>query len=65
MHGKSAVWSDEVLLARTFGDVPVGRPVLYVNSLNRLALALNQGNFAKRYAISAGEDWTLEIVKKP
>ena len=65
MHGKSAVWSDEVVMARTFGDVAAGRPVLYVNSLNRLALALNQGNFAKRYAISAGEDWTLEIVKKP
>ena len=64
-HGKTAVWSDVVFYGRTFGDVPLGRPVLYVNSLDRLALALNQGNFAKRYAISAGEDWTLELVKNP
>ena len=64
MHGKSAVWSDEVVMGRTFGDVPVGRPVLYVNSLNRLALALNQGNFSKRYSVMAGEDWTMEVVRK-
>jgi S-adenosylmethionine hydrolase len=65
MHGSAAVWSDEVPLLKTFGDVPVGKPVLYVNSLNRLALALNQGNFAKRYGVSAGADWTLELLKKP
>ncbi len=65
MRGTVAVWSDEVLFGRTFGDVPVGKPVLYVNSLNRLALALNQGNFAKRYSISSGDEWTLELVRKP
>lgn len=31
---------------RTFADVPVGRPLLYVDSRQRLAIAVNQGNFA-------------------
>jgi S-adenosylmethionine hydrolase len=62
-HGAAAVWTAEVPLATTFGDVPVGKPVLYVNSLNRIALALNQDSFAKRYSISAGADWTLELVQ--
>ena len=65
VRGTAAVWTDEVPFGRTFGDVPVGKPVLYVNSLNRLALALNQGNFAKRYSIAAGDEWTLELVRKP
>ena len=63
MKGTAAVWSDIVPLERTFGDVPLSKPLLYVNSLDRLALALNEGNFAKRYSIGSGTEWTLEIVK--
>jgi S-adenosylmethionine hydrolase len=63
-HAGRPLWSDIVLLGRTFGDVPVGKPVLYVNSLDRLALALNQGDFAKRYAISAGDDWRIEVSRQ-
>jgi S-adenosylmethionine hydrolase len=63
MKGTAAVWSDIVPLVRTFGDVPVSKPLLYVNSLDRLALALNEGNFAKRYSIGSGTEWTLEISK--
>ena len=45
----------------TFGDVPVGQPLLYVNSIGTLAVALNQGDFAKRYAISSGPRWRIAI----
>jgi S-adenosylmethionine hydrolase len=31
---------------RTFGDVPQGTPLLYVDSRGRLAMAVNQGDFA-------------------
>ncbi len=64
MKGSTAVWSDIVPIARTFGDVPVSKPLLYVNSLDRMALALNEGNFAKRYSIGSGTEWTLEIIKQ-
>jgi len=48
---------------RTFGDVPVGRPVVYINSLLCVALALNQGNYAAAHRIGSGVDWTVEIAK--
>jgi S-adenosylmethionine hydrolase len=37
--------------AKTFGDVPLHKPLLYIDSRGRLALAINQGDFAKDYAI--------------
>jgi S-adenosylmethionine hydrolase len=33
--------------ARTFMDVPVGEPLLYLDSRGRIALAINQGNFSQ------------------
>ena len=38
-------------LARTFGDVPVGQPLAYVDSRGRLAFAVNQGSFAAAYDV--------------
>jgi len=37
--------------ARTFGDVPVGSPLLYIDSRGRLAVAINRGDFARTYRI--------------
>jgi len=45
----------------TFGDVAVGKALLYLNSLNRVALAINQGNFAATFHIASGPDWNIEI----
>ena len=47
----------------TFGQVPVGKPLLYLNSLNRVALAINQGNFSATYDIQSGASWKIEITK--
>jgi S-adenosylmethionine hydrolase len=47
----------------TFGSVEVGNPLLYLNSLNDVALAINQGNFADRYGIGSGAGWSIEISK--
>jgi S-adenosylmethionine hydrolase len=48
---------------RTFGDVPIGKPVLYVNSLLNLAVALNQQNYAAAHKVGSGPDWFIEISK--
>lgn len=40
--------------AATFGYVPVGAPVAYINSLLNLSLALNQGNYAADHKIGSG-----------
>jgi S-adenosyl-L-methionine hydrolase (adenosine-forming) len=39
-------------LAQTFGDVPVGAGLVYVDSRGRIAVALNRGSFAKRHGIT-------------
>ena len=47
----------------SFGGVKVGRPLAYVNSLMNFSLALNQGDFAKKYHVESGADWHVDIEK--
>ncbi len=47
----------------TFGSVPLGKPLMYLNSLNKVALAINQGNYSKTYNILSGASWSIEIAK--
>lgn len=49
----------------TFGDLPVGDPLLYVNSVGMLAVAINQGNFASTYHVTSGPTWRVEITRAP
>ena len=60
-HDEALVYSAKLPFARSFGEVPVGEALIYSNSLGNFALALNQGNFAKQYNLSAGPQWTIEI----
>lgn len=48
----------------TFGTVDLFEPILYINELECLALALNQGHFAHQYNVGQGSDWTLTIQKE-
>jgi S-adenosylmethionine hydrolase len=48
---------------RTFGEVPVGKPLVYINSLLNLAVALNQQSYAALHKIKSGPDWSIEIGK--
>lgn len=41
----------EVPFVSTFGDVPQGQPLLYIDSSNLLSVAINQGNFAQVHAV--------------
>lgn len=34
---------------KTFADVPVGQPLMYIDSRGRIGLAVNQGNFSKTF----------------
>jgi S-adenosylmethionine hydrolase len=56
---------DEVLAPyrRTFGEVAVGSPLIYINSLLNLAIALNQQSYAAAHKIESGPDWSIEISK--
>ena len=48
----------------TFADVPIGNPLLYLNSLDNVALAINWGNFAQTYSIGSGPEWRIEVAKR-
>ena len=37
---------------KTFGDVPVGQPLVYIDSRGRVGVAVNQGDFSRGYKIS-------------
>lgn len=47
--------------ANSFGSVPVGSPLLYFNSLGKLSLAVNEGNFAAQHAVASGPEWEVFI----
>jgi S-adenosylmethionine hydrolase len=49
---------------RTFGEVPVGKPLVYINSLLNLAVALNQRSYAALHKIESGPGWSIEIAKR-
>ena len=46
--------------AETFGNVPVGEPILYVDSYDRLTLAVNQGSAAAQLGLA--QDQVIRIV---
>ncbi len=48
---------------RTFGDVPLGKPLVYINSLLNVAIALNQASYAAARKIESGPDWFIEVSK--
>jgi len=37
---------------KSFGGVPIGQPLVYIDSRGRVAIALNQGDFSRKYGIS-------------
>lgn len=37
--------------AKTFADVPIGQPLLYIDSRGRVGIALNQRDFSKTYQV--------------
>lgn len=47
----------------TFGEVPQGQPLLYLNSLLNVAFALNMDNFAAKNGLSAGGEWAVRVEK--
>jgi S-adenosylmethionine hydrolase len=55
------VFRGELPLVETFAAVPKGKPLLYFNSLMNLAVALNQGDFAKAHRVGSGPLWSIEI----
>lgn len=57
------VYQNTVLYSRSFADVKIGDTLVYVNSLDNMAVAINLGNFARAYNIGTGNSWKVTLKK--
>jgi len=57
------IYTGRMPFARTFGEVAIGKPLLYINSLLNVSFAVNQGSFAKIHRVGSGSTWQVTIQK--
>ena len=62
-HAGQVAYTGELPYVRTFGDVPEGAPLLYLNSLMSVSFALNMGDFAKQHHIASGAEWSVRVER--
>lgn len=62
-NGTRQVYKNMMTFGRSFADSLVGEPLVYVNSLDNLGVAINQGSFASAYHIGNGTNWTMTLQK--
>jgi len=55
------VYQNRVIYGKSFAEVRIGQPIIYVNSLYRMGIAINQGSFAKAYNVGVGRQWKIEF----
>lgn len=62
-HKGKKVYQNLLQFAKSFADVNIGEPLVYVNSLVNIGIAVNQDSFSDLYHIGTGIDWKLELRK--
>jgi S-adenosylmethionine hydrolase len=62
-HHKEKIYEGDAPYSQTFGEVAIGQPLSYLNSLLQLSFALNQGDFASVHKIGSGYEWSVEVTK--
>ena len=60
-RGGAAIFERTMIFSRSFAEVPAGDPLIFVNNLGEIALAINRGNFAETHGIEAGTEWSVEM----
>jgi S-adenosylmethionine hydrolase len=67
---KITVWKNEkqvfqgdMPFANTFGEVPEGQNMCYLNSLMNISFAVNMGDFSTKYGIKSGPSWKVKLTK--
>lgn len=62
-HEEKEVYSERVLFHQSFGFAKKGDAMIYNNELMKVAMAVSQGNFCKKYGLDFGPDWKVEFTK--
>lgn len=60
---KRPLYQNVMTFGRSFADSLVGEPLIFVNSLDKLGIAINQGSFAEMYHIEPGINRKIIICK--
>ena len=55
------VYRNIILYEKSFTDGNVGEALAYVNSLDCMAVAINQGSFARAYNVGTGNSWRIRM----
>ncbi|MCQ2616808.1 S-adenosyl-l-methionine hydroxide adenosyltransferase family protein [Helicobacter pylori] len=61
--GSKKQYEGKMPYVASFGNVPEGQPLVYLNSLLNVSVALNMDNFAQKHQIKSGADWNIDIKK--
>ncbi|MDP9805866.1 S-adenosylmethionine hydrolase [Trueperella bonasi] len=60
-HQDGTVHANHVTYVPSFASVEVGESLAYVNSLDRMAIAINRGSYARAFDISTGPNWHITL----
>ena len=59
------LYKNILVFAESFAKVSVGEALVYIKSLDNIAVAINQGSFARAYSIGTGTNWRITVRKAP
>ena len=59
------LYKNILVFAESFAKVSVGEALVYINSLDNIAVAINQGSFARAYSIVTGTNWRITVRRAP
>ena len=62
-HKDVLVYSNKINYGKSFADVAINEPLIYMNSAYHMAIAINQGSFSQVYSIGVGPDWKITMRK--
>lgn len=62
-EGEKEVFRGEMSFANTFGEVPEGQNLCYLNSLMNVSFAVNMGDFSTKYGVKSGPNWKVRVIK--
>lgn len=62
-HNGNNIYKNLITFDRSFADRRLGEALLFVNSIDKIGVAINQGSFADAYHIRSGVSWKITIEK--
>lgn len=62
-HNDVKVYSNRINYGKSFADVEINEPLIYMNSSYDMAVAINQGSFSMAYGIGVGPEWKITMSR--